>query len=156
MLASFRVAAKKGYQFDENTILIANESDVLYRLDTRNCFTLTEPIPETTDNYMLHLAWQDSQDYSVMTIYDNGTAVYSGSDSETDIKLVEGEHDIVLSMSDGQGKTYQETYKITVSEQPVNIYWMFAVAAVLLIASFMLGRYQKIAVNRKYRKEASK
>ena len=47
-------------------------------------------------------------------------------------------------------------YKITVSEQPVNIYWMFAVAAVLLIASFMLGRYQKIAVNRKYRKEASK
>ena len=59
-------------------------------------------------------------------------------------------------MSDGQGKTYQETYKITVSEQPVNIYWMFAVAAVLLIASFMLGRYQKIAVNRKYRKEASK
>ena len=156
MLASFKVAAKKGYQFDENTILIANESDVLYRLDTRNCFTLTEPIPETTDNYMLHLAWQDSQDYSVMTIYDNGTAVYSGSDSETDIKLVEGEHDIVLSMSDGQGKTYQETYKITVSEQPVNIYWMFAVAAVLLIASFMLGRYQKIAVNRKYRKEASK
>ena len=156
MLATYKVSAKSGYQFDENTLLVVNDSDVLYRLDTRNSFVMSEPVPEKTDNYRLHLAWQGSQDNSIMTIYDNGTVVYSGADSQADISLIEGDHEIILSMSDGQGKTYQETYKVTLSEQPVNVYWVIAVAAVLLVLSFLLGRYQKIVINRKYRKEASK
>lgn len=156
MLAKYAVTAKSGYQFDENTILVVNNEDVLYKLDTQNSFTVTSEVPATTDNYILHLSWEDSQDYSVMTIYDNDRAVYSGSDKEADIKLIQGDHRIMLSMNDGQGKSYQETYNVTVAPQPVNYIWMIAVAIVLVIIAFMLGRYQKIAINRKYRKEASK
>ena len=155
-LAKYSVTAKSGYQFDDNTILVVNNEDVLYKLDTQNSFTVTSEVPETTDNYILHLSWEDTQDYSIMTIYDNDRAVYSGSDRETDIKLIQGEHRITLSMNDGQGKSCQETYTVNVAKQPANYIWIAVAVAVLLISGFMLGRYQKIAINRKYRKEASK
>ena len=139
-----------------NDQLLGIKEKKLYSLDTKPSFSLTRQIPEASENNTVHLAWDTVQDYSVMTVYDNGQIVYRGSDNECDVKLLEGSHSIRMSMNDGQGKVYSETHNIEIAQQPKNYVTGAVVAGVSLILSFLLGIFQKIRVNRRFRKGAGK
>ncbi len=155
ILATYDLKIKKAYQFGENMIFAEAEDGQLYSLDTQKSFTLTSQVPETTADYQQTFSWDGIQDYSIMTITDNGSVVYNGQDSQATISFVEGDHNIVLSMNDGLGKTYKETYRMTVEPQPASYVTEFVIAAVLLLVALIFGVFQKIWFNRKFKKEVS-
>ena len=156
VLANFDTVAKRVSGFDDNNLLIVNKDDKLNLINIEESFHITSDVPETTDDYIVHLAWQSLEDYSVMTISDNSGKVYSGTASEYDIKLAEGDHRIVLSMDDGQGKHYQKEVNVTVNSQPNNNQWLYGAVGGLAILGFLLGRFQKTVIKRRYKKEASR
>ena len=90
-----------------------------------------------------------------MTIKDNGTVVYSGSDTSADIPLIQGEHELTLSMNDGQGKTYKELHHVSVGEQKSFPVLPTVLAGVLLIACLFLGVLRKARIAGRF-KEAAK
>lgn len=156
ILASYAITPISGSLTEDGRILIRDNTNQLYFLDTEPSFDLVSEIPETTSEHVIHLQWQPRQDYSVMTVSDNGNTVYVGPQTELDLPLIQGDHHIILSMDDGQGKSYQESYDVSVASQPVSYYWVIGVAAAALLLSFLLGINQKLSVRRRYRKEASR
>ena len=145
-----------GMSVGKDDQLLGLKDKKLYALDTKPSFTLNREIPSFSENNTIHLGWDNVQDYSVMTVYDNGNVVYKGSDNECDIKLLEGNHNIRMSMNDGQGKIYSETYDIEIAQQPKSYVVAAVIAAISLILSILLGIFQKIRINRKFRKGAGK
>lgn len=152
-----------GYSINVSAMAVGNDDQLLglkdkklYALDTKPSFTLNREVPAFSENNTVHLGWDTVQDYSVMTVYDNGNIVYRGSDNECDIKLLEGNHNIRMSMNDGQGKIYSETRDIEIARQPKNYVVPAIAAAISLILSILLGIFQKIRINRKFRKGAGK
>ena len=86
-----------------------------------------------------------------MTIYDNGTPVYSGNGDHAQIKLLDGEHDLTFSMDDGRGKTYSEYYHVSMSaEQPDYIPAAATAGAALLICLF-LGAFRRGRITRRFK-----
>lgn len=145
-----------GMSVGKDDQLLGLKDKKLYALDTKPSFTLNREIPSFSENNTIHLGWNNVQDYSVMTVYDNGNVVYKGSDNECDIKLLEGNHNIRMSMNDGQGKIYSETCDIEIAQQPKSYVVAAVIAAISLILSILLGIFQKIRINRKFRKGAGK
>ena len=136
--------------------LLALKDKKLYALDTKPSFSLNKEVPETSDNYKVELSWDTVQDYSVMTIYDNGNVVYKGSDNSCNIRLMEGKHTIRMSMDDGQGKIYSESRDVEITPQPKNYTIAAIFAAVSLLLAFLLGIFQKIRIRRAFRKEVAR
>ena len=104
---------------------------------------------------MLNISWKPAQDYSIMTIKDNGTVVYSGADTSASIPLIQGDHEIDLSMDDGQGKVYKELHSIAIDQQKNFPVLPAVLTAVLLIASLFFGIFRKTRIAARF-KEAAK
>lgn len=156
ILASFEIKIKEASYFDEEHILITDSKDKMYLVDITKSFELVNEIPSESNDHILNLAWKTSQDYSTMTISDNGKVVYTGNDDHVDIPLVEGQHTILMAVNDGQGKTSQRTYEVNVAPQARNYVPLIISISVLVVLSFLLGIYQKISINNKFKKEAAK
>ena len=156
MLANYDISIKNASRLSDEIVLAESKDGLLYRLSTVKSFEVTSEIPEETDSSQLHLSWKSIQDYSVMTITDNGTVVYSGEDSQAVIQLMEGEHTIMLSMNDGVGKTCSESHAVTVGHQPKNVTGVLAGAIAALILAFLGGIFQKIMIRSKFKKEVAK
>ena len=152
-----------GYSIEVSSIssgsenqLLAVKDKKLYSLDTKPSFSLNTELPEITDNYKVELSWDNVQDYSVMTVYDNGNVVYKGSDNSCSIRLMEGKHSIRMSMDDGQGKIYSETRDMEVTPQPKNYTVAAIFAAVSLLLALLLGIFHKIRIRSAFRKEVAR
>ena len=154
LIATYKVSAKKAIQIADD-IVVTTPAGELLKLNTDRSFTLTQEIPETTDDYMLNLSWDPAQDYSIMTVTDNNTVVYSGADTSVSVPLMQGEHEITLSMDDGQGKVYKELHHVSVSEQKSFPVLPVVLAAVLLIACLFFGILRKARIAGRF-KEAAK
>lgn len=126
-------------------------NDQIYVMDMEKSFDLTSEVPHSTDDHVLHLSWKPLMSYSLMKVYDNGDVVYVGKQLETDIELMEGDHTITLAMNDGQGKSYMESYNITVNKQKRNHVIPVAVSVACLAAALLFGIGQKIIFKRKFR-----
>ena len=136
--------------------MLAVKDKKLYTLNIEPSFTVTSEIPQSTDNYVLPLSWDTLQDYSVMTVSDNGTVVYRGQDSSYQLKLMEGNHTVKLSMNDGQGKIYSESYDVTVEPQEKNFVLPAVITGVTVILSILLGIFQKWKINNRFKKGGKK
>ncbi|MBR0385551.1 MAG: VCBS repeat-containing protein, partial [Erysipelotrichaceae bacterium] len=79
ILATYAIGPASARQFGDERILIVGADSQLYYLDTKPSFDLISEIPESIDDYRLKLQWQPRQNYSVMTIIDNGSTVYVGA-----------------------------------------------------------------------------
>ena len=154
LLADYSVSAKSALQIN-NDIVVTTPSGELLKLNMDKSFTLKEQIPEQSEDHILELSWTPAQEYSIMTIKDNGTTVYLGSGTDASIPLMQGEHDISLSMNDGQGKTYSELHHINISEQKSFPVLPAVLTGVLLIACLFFGILRKARIAGTF-KEAGK
>ncbi|MBQ3931357.1 MAG: hypothetical protein II725_03645 [Firmicutes bacterium] len=154
LVASYKVSANKAIQIADD-IVVTTPGGELLKLNTDKSFELAQPVPENSADHMLNISWTPAQDYSIMTIKDNGTVVYSGADTSASIPLIQGEHEIDLSMDDGQGKIYKEMHSITVDQQKTFPVLPVVLTAVLLIASLFFGIFRKARIAARF-KEAAK
>ena len=154
LIATYKVNAGKAMQIADD-IVVTTPAGELLKLNTDKSFTLKQELPETTDDHMLNVSWDPSQDYSIMTLTDNGTVVYSGADTSVSVPLIQGEHEINLSMDDGQGKVYKELHHVTVSEQKTFPVLPTVLAVVLLAACLFFGIFRKSRIAGRF-KEAAK
>ncbi len=145
LLADYSVSAKSALQIN-NDIVVTTPSGELLKLNMDKSFTLKEQIPEQSEDHILELSWTPAQEYSIMTIKDNGTTVYLGSETSVSIPLMQGEHEISLSMNDGQGKTYSELHHINISEQKSFPVLPAVLTGVLLIACLFFGILRKARI----------
>ena len=152
--ADYSVSAKSALQIN-NDIVVTTPSGELLKLNMDKGFTLKDQIPEQSEDHMLELSWTPAQEYSIMTIKDNGTTVYLGSGTDASIPLMQGEHEISLSMNDGQGKTYSELHHISVSEQKSFPVLPAVLTGVLLTACLFFGIFRKARIAGTF-KEAGK
>lgn len=156
ILASYNIIVKTAYKYGEDKILVTDKDDQLLILDTSKSFDVDVEIPETIDSNVLELKWTPKISNSVMTIEDNSNIIYIGNAKEFSAKLMQGEHEITLLMDDGQGKTYRESYNVSVSPQVNNQYWLIGLVAILAVLGFLFGSYQKIRINSLFRKGIAK
>ena len=154
LVATYKVNAGKAMQIDKDIVVTTPGGDML-KLDLNKSFILKQEIPEESDGHIVSIGWTPEQDYSIMTILDNGSVVYSGSDTSADVPLVQGEHDITLSMDDGQGKVYKETHHVSVGEQKSFPVLPAVLACVLLLACLFFGILRKARIAARF-KEAAK
>ncbi|MBO4862707.1 MAG: hypothetical protein J5535_07410, partial [Firmicutes bacterium] len=155
LVADYSVSANNAIQIDKD-IVVTTPAGELLKLSLDKSFTLNDAVPEQAGGHILDLSWTPAQEYSIMTITDNGTVVYLGSDTSASIPLMQGEHEISLSMNDGQGKTYSELYRVSVGEQKSFPVLPAVLTGVLLIACLFFGIFRKARIAGLFKKEAAR
>jgi len=154
LLAQFASSSSFAMMLENGELLTGDKNGELYTLNLNKSFDLSSSIPEETDNYILDLSWKALQDNSIMTIYDNNSAVYSGNGESASIKLLQGEHSITLAMNDGQGKTYSEMYDVTVTPQHTSYVWLAVIAGAALLACIFFGAARRARIAGLFRRAA--
>ena len=147
-IATYDIDPKMVFVGANNELLVSDSENQLFRLDTARSFELLNEVPEETAESTIPFRWKTLQNFSIMEITDNGTTVFLGDGDSAEIKLTEGAHVISLIMSDGQGKSYREAYKVNVINQKPSAAVPIAVSAVLLLIMLYLGIYQKMKIRR--------
>ncbi len=172
IIATFNKPFKQSFYISEQDMLAALENGTLYKLSYQRSFTANVSIngsdyqpltggsdltaSQTMTGNKLYLNWTALQQYSVMTVKDNGNKVYQGEGSELVLPLVEGTHTIEMSMDDGQGKTSTVTFTLTVEHQSSNAGIILAgAAAVILVAAVWLSINRKVSLRKKAGADAS-
>ncbi len=155
-IAQYSLNGSKFILLNDQTLLMSDDSKNIYLLDIQKSFEVTSDIPSDSDEHILHLSWNNQQEYSTMSIYDNGNLVDSTTGNEYDIKLTEGSHTITLSLDDGQGKKAKESYSININEQKNKDYYLLPIAGVLLIGSLAVNLTRKMYITKKGKEGLSK
>lgn len=156
VVAEYSLTGSTFVLINDQTLLMGDDNKNIYLLDIQKSFDVNSDVPTESDEHILHLDWTSLQEYSTMSIYDNGKLVASTTGNEYDITLTEGEHTISLSLDDGQGKKAKESYTITISEQKNQDYYLVPIAGVLLVGSLLANLGRKTYINKKGKEGLSK
>ena len=153
-VASYKISAKNAMQIADD-IVVTTPAGELLKLNKDKSFEMDQPLPDASADHVLNISWKPAQDYSIMTIKDNGTVVYKGEETSASIPLIQGGHELDFSMDDGQGKVYKEHHSITIEDQHTFPVLPAVLAAVLLAASLFFGILRKARISARF-KEAAK
>ena len=146
-VAYYNINALDGYMINDNTLL-ASGMENLYLLNTDEGLKLTSESEIISDNHVVILSWETNQPYSSVKISDNNVVVATTTADSYQLELTEGDHVIVLSCDDGQGKTTIQKVNITVTKQMRGGYYAVVISVLVFVLAVFVNMYRKYRIKK--------
>ena len=146
-VAYYNINALDGYMINDNTLL-ASGMENLYLLNTDEGLKLTSESEIISDNHVVTLSWETNQPYSSVKISDNNVVVATTTADSYQLELTEGDHVIVLSCDDGQGKTTIQKVNITVTKQIRGGYYAVVISVLVFVLAVFVNMYRKYRIKK--------
>ncbi|MGI6607585.1 MAG: FG-GAP repeat domain-containing protein [Erysipelotrichaceae bacterium] len=147
-VAEYSLTGEKYYLINDDTIVVTTAQNEVYTIDIGESFEIISKFDDQISNNVILLEWKTVVPYAITSIYDNNTLITVTQDKQFELKLTEGHHTITLTLNDGQGKSSKASFEITVLKQNSNSGYIVGLAAVAVIAGFVLNFYRKTYVKK--------
>ena len=144
-IASFDIEVKYAKNISDTEFVIVNNEGNLYLLNDKIDFNVNN---QTLKGGQMTLSW-DSDKNGIMSISQNGEKIISTANQNVSFKLLEGEHDLVLSYDDGYGKTTHQTIHVNVKKG--NLLRYVLNSSLVLVVGLIVGLlfYPQYRLNKK-------
>ena len=133
---------------NDGRVLIETSGGQLYAFNDQSDFSLVDFEQENLTSGDVTVKYK-SEKAGMLSVYDHGSLIGQTTSDQVSFTLLAGEHDLVFSYDDANGKMTHITKKVTVSKSSGLRYIVMLISLLLVLISSMIVFYPKYHLYKK-------